>query len=126
MGVVEICLVVALGCVAVAAAWKFSTRVKRQDLGVSSINESIYKELLNKMNASLHAVAPVASRSALYADVKESLVLAASVDDLNAAAPALARLVEEFSHQAALHESRTAKSVALSDLGSRLLPQKDV
>lgn len=125
MGVVEICLIVALGCIAVAVAWRFSARVQRQDLGVSSINESIYETLLAKMETSLRNLAPVATGSALYAHIKDSLANAKSVEDLNNAALALARLEDEYAEQARRHQVRVAKSEALTDLGSKLLPQKD-
>lgn len=125
MRVVEICLFVALGCVTLVTAWKFSSRIKRQDLGVSLINESIYKELHAKMNATLLALAPVAARSALYAGVKESLALAKTIEELNETATALARLEDEFAQKAAVYQSRNVKNEALTDLGARLLPRKD-
>ena len=125
MGVVEICLIVALGCITVITAWRFSARVQRQDLGVPSINESIYNEFHAKMEASLRALAPVAAGSALYAYIKDSLTNAASVEDLNTTALALVRLEDEYAEQARRHQARNAKSEALNDLGSKLLPQKD-
>ena len=125
MGVVEICLISALGCIAVAVAWRFSARVQRQDLGVSSINESIYKALFVKMEASLRTLAPVAAGSALYAHIKDSLANAKSVEDLNNTALALVRLEDEYAEQARRHQVRITKSEALTDLGSKLLPQKD-
>jgi hypothetical protein len=125
VGVVEICLIVALGCIAVAVAWKFSARVQRQDLGVPSINESIYNAFHTKLETSLSALAPVAGGSALYAHIKDSLANAASMEDLNTTARALVRLEDEYAEQAKRHQARNAKSEALSDLGSKLLPQKD-
>jgi hypothetical protein len=125
VGVVEICLISALGCIAVAVAWRFSARVQRQDLGVPSINDSIYNAFHAKMEASLRALAPVATGSALYAHIKDSLANAANVEDLNTTALALVRLEEEYAEQARRHQARNAKSEALSDLGSKLLPQKD-
>lgn len=125
MGVVEICLIVALVGIATFAAWRFSSRIQREHLGVSFINESIYEALKTKMTSSLNALAPVAAESAMYVYVKELLSQAASVDDLNAADVALKRLKDEFAEQAAIHQSRNAKSEALNDLGSRLLPRKD-
>ena len=125
MGVVEICLIIALGCVAVAVAWRFSARVQRQDLGVSSINDSIYEALFVKMEASLRTLAPVATGSALYAHIKDSLANAKSMEDLNNAALALARLEDEYAEQARRHQVRITKSEALTDLGLKLLPQKD-
>lgn len=121
---VEICLIVALVGIIVTITWRFSARVQRQDLGVSSINESIYEALFVKIEASLHTLAPVAAESALYAYVKDLLAQATNVDDLNATAIALKHLKDEFKEQAALHQSRNAKSEALNDLGSRLLPRK--
>lgn len=123
VGVVEICLIIALGCAAVA--WRFSARVQRQDLDVSSINESIYEALFVKMEASLRTLAPVATGSALYAHIKDSLANAKSVEDLNNTALALARLEDEYAEQARRHQVRITKSEALTDLGSKLLPQKD-
>ena len=125
VGVVEICLIIALGCVAVAVAWRFSARVQRQDLGVSSINDSIYEALFVKMEASLRTLAPVATGSALYAHIKDSLANAKSMEDLNNAALALARLEDEYAEQARRHQVRITKSEALTDLGLKLLPQKD-
>ena len=125
VGVVEICLIIALGCVVMAVAWRFSARVQRQDLGVSSINESIYEALFVKMEASLRTLAPVATGSALYAHIKDSLANAKSVEDLNNAALALARLEDEYAEQARRHQVRVTKSEALTDLGLKLLPQKD-
>lgn len=125
MGVVEICLFVALGCATFVTAWKFSARIKRQDLGVSLINESIYKELHAKMETALLALAPVAAGSALYSGVKESLALAKTIDELNETAVSLARLEDEFAQKAAIYQSRNAKNEALTDLGSKLLPRKD-
>ena len=125
VGVVEICLIIALGCVVVAVAWRFSARVHRQDLGVSSINDSIYEALFVKMEASLRTLAPVATGSALYAHIKDSLANAKSMEDLNNAALALARLEDEYAEQARRHQVRITKSEALTDLGLKLLPQKD-
>ena len=125
MGVVEICLIIALGCVVVAVTWRFSARVQRQDLGVSSINDSIYEALFVKMEASLRTLAPVATGSALYAHIKDSLANAKSMEDLNNAALALARLEDEYAEQARRHQVRITKSEALTDLGLKLLPQKD-
>ena len=125
MGVVEICLIVSLVGITSFAVWRFSSRVQRQDLGVTFINESIYETLRTKMVLSLNVLAPVAAESALYAYVKDLLAQATNVDDLNAAAIALKHLEDEFKEQSVLHQSRNAKSEALNDLGSRLLPRKD-
>jgi hypothetical protein len=108
-----------------AGAWKFSARVQRQDIDVSSINDAIYKALSAKIEASLLALAPVATGSALYAYIKDSLANATSMEDLNTTALALVRLEDEYAEQARRHQARISKSEALNDLGSKLLPQKD-
>ena len=77
------------------------------------------------MEASLRTLAPVATGSALYAHIKDSLANAKSMEDLNNAALALARLEDEYAEQARRHQVRITKSEALTDLGLKLLPQKD-
>ena len=47
------------------------------------------------------------------------------MEDLNNATLALARLEDEYAEQARRHQVRVTKSEALTDLGLKLLPQKD-